>query len=324
MKIYTDLSDIKYPFSRPFVTIGNFDGVHLGHQILFSEVVHKAYVAKGTSVAITFAPHPLQVIRPDIGIKLISTCDQKRELIAMANIDVLVIIPFTREFAHMPAADFVDTVLRRTIGVEELVVGYDYAFGKGRQGDIPFLRAQGEEKGFRVSVVDPFYVDELLVSSTMIRKLVNEGRMSDVKKLLGRPYQIRGEVQVGQQRGGKLLGFPTANLHIAEDDLCPRHGVYVTQVVYDGRCYGGVLNIGRNPTFDGKKVSAETHIFDFNQDIYGKPIKINLLQHLRDEKKFSGPEALIRQISQDIEAAHEVLRQAQKEILLSCEERLSR
>ncbi len=324
MKIYTDLSDIKYPFSRPFVTIGNFDGVHLGHQILFSEVVHKAYAAKGTSVAITFAPHPLQVIRPDIGIKLISTCDQKRELIAMANIDVLVIIPFTREFAHMPAADFVDTVLRRTIGVEELVVGYDYAFGKGRQGDIPFLRAQGEEKGFRVSVVDPFYVEEMLVSSTMIRKLVNEGRMSDVKKLLGRPYQIRGEVQVGQQRGGKLLGFPTANLHIAEDDLCPRHGVYVTQVVYDGRCYGGVLNIGRNPTFDGKEVSAETHIFDFNQDIYGKPIKINLLQHLRDEKKFSGPEELIRQISQDIEAAHEVLRQAQKEILLSCEERLSR
>lgn len=324
MKIYTDLSDIKYPFSRPFVTIGNFDGVHLGHQILFSEVVHKAYVAKGTSVAITFAPHPLQVIRPDIGIKLISTCDQKRELIAMANIDVLVIIPFTREFAHMPAADFVDTVLRRTIGVEELVVGYDYAFGKGRQGDIPFLRAQGAEKGFRVSVVDPFYVEEMLVSSTMIRKLVNEGRMSDVKKLLGRPYQIRGEVQVGQQRGGKLLGFPTANLHIAEDDLCPRHGVYVTQVVYDGRCYGGVLNIGRNPTFDGKEVSAETHIFDFNQDIYGKPIKINLLQHLRDEKKFAGPEELIRQISQDIEAAHEVLRQAQKEILLSCEERLSR
>jgi riboflavin kinase/FMN adenylyltransferase len=323
MKIHTDLSDIKHPFSRPFVTIGNFDGVHLGHQILFSEVVHKAYAAKGTSVAITFAPHPLQVIRPEFGIKLISTCDQKRELIAMANIDVLVIIPFTTQFAHMPAVDFVDTVPRQTIGVKELVVGYDYAFGKGRQGDIPFLRAQGEQKGFAVSVVEPFYVEEMLVSSTMIRKLVSEGRMSDVKKLLGRPYQIRGEVQVGQQRGGKLLGFPTANLHIAEDDLCPRHGVYVTQVIYDGRCYGGVLNIGRNPTFDGKRVSAETHIFDFNQDIYGKPIKINLLQHLRDEQKFSGPAALISQISQDIAAAQEVLRQAQKEILLSCEEHLS-
>ena len=324
MKIHTDLSDITHPFVRPFVTIGNFDGVHLGHQILFSEVVNKAYLAQGTSVAITFAPHPLQVIRPEIGIKLISTCDQKRELIAMANIDVLVIIPFTKEFAGMPAEAFVNDVLLSTIGVEELVVGYDYAFGKGRQGDISFLRAQGERKGFKVSVVEPFYVDDLLVSSTMIRKLVSEGRMRDVKKLLGRPYQIRGEVKIGQRRGGKLLGFPTANLHIAEDDLCPRHGVYVTQVIYEGKCYGGVLNIGCNPTFEGTRVSAETYIFDFNQDIYGKPIKINLLQYIRDEKKFSGPEELVRQIRLDIETAQEILRQAQKEFLLSCEERFNR
>jgi riboflavin kinase/FMN adenylyltransferase len=323
VKIYTDLSEIKHPFTRPYVTIGNFDGVHLGHQILFSEVVNKAYVAKGTSVAITFAPHPLQVIRPDVGIKLISTCEQKRELIAMANIDVLVIIPFTSDFAHMPAESFVDAVLRATIGMDELVVGYDYAFGKGRQGDIPFLRAQGDSKGFNVSVVEPFFVDGMLVSSTMIRNLVSEGRMKDVKKLLGRPYQIRGEVKVGQQRGGELLGFRTANLHVADDDLCPRHGVYVTQVIYDGKCYGGVLNIGLNPTFDGTQVSAETHIFDFNQDIYGKQIKINLLQYIRDEKKFSSPNELIQQIRLDIEAAHEILRQAQKEILLSCEERFN-
>jgi len=324
MIIHTDLDEIAHPFTRPFVTIGNFDGVHLGHQILFSEVVNKAYAAKGTSVAITFAPHPLQIIRPDIGIKLISTCDQKRELIALANIDVLIIIPFTRDFAHMPAETFVDTVLRHTIGVQELVVGYDYAFGKGRQGDIPFLRAQGEMKGFKVSVVEPFYVDGVLASSTMVRKLVSEGRMGDVKKLLGRPYQIRGEVKVGKQRGGSVLGFRTANLHIADDDLCPRHGVYVTQVIYDGKCYGGVLNIGYNPTFDGEQVSAETHIFDFNQDIYGKPIKINLLQHLRDEKKFSSPEELVTQITSDISEAKDILRNAQKELLLSCEERFNR
>ncbi|MBA3014611.1 MAG: bifunctional riboflavin kinase/FAD synthetase [Proteobacteria bacterium] len=324
MKIHTDLDDITHPFTRPFVTIGNFDGVHLGHQILFSEVVNKAYLAKGTSVAITFAPHPLKVIRPDIGIKLISTCEQKRELIAMANIDVLIIIPFTKDFAHMPAETFVDRILRQTIGVQELVVGYDYAFGKGRQGDIPFLRAQGEGKGFKVSVVEPFYVDGILASSTMVRKLVNEGRMRDVRKLLGRPYQIRGEVKVGKQRGGPLLGFRTANLHIAEDDLCPRHGVYVTQVIYDGKCYGGVLNIGYNPTFNGEQVSAETHIFDFNQDIYGKPIKINLLQYLRDEKKFAGPAELVSQITTDITEAKEILRRAQKELTLSCEERFNR
>jgi len=274
------------------VTIGNFDGVHLGHQLLFSEVVNKARLHKGTSVAITFSPHPLQVVRPESGIKLISTCDQKRELIALADIDVLIIIPFTKPFAEMSAEDFVDQALINTIGVQELVVGYDYAFGKGRQGDIAFLKEQGKKKNFTVTVIEAFYVDGMLASSTQIRKLVSQGRMRDVRKLLGRFYQIRGEVKKGQQRGGKLLGFPTANLHISSDDLCPKHGVYVTQVIYEGKCYGGVLNIGYNPTFDGQQVSAETHIFDFNQDIYGKDIKINLLQYLRGEQKFSSPKNL--------------------------------
>lgn len=322
MKIYTDLDDIPKPFDAPFVTIGNFDGAHLGHQMLFAEVVNKAYTSEGTSVAITFAPHPLQVVRPDMGLKLISTCDQKRELIELANIDILIIIPFTRAFAEMTAEDFIDTILISKIGVQELVVGYDYAFGKGRQGNIPFLKEQGAKKGFKVSVISPYYVDDMLVSSTMIRQLVSEGRMADVKKLLGRFYQIRGEVKIGKQRGGKLLGFPTANLQITNDDLCPKHGVYVAQVVYAGKCYGGVLNIGKNPTFeDTHSISAETHIFDFNQDIYGKDIKINLLRYLRGEVKFSGPEELSAQIGQDITQAKDVLRQAEKEILLSCEEK---
>jgi len=324
MDIYTKLSDIREPFDNAAVTIGNFDGVHLGHQILFSEVVSKAYQNKGTSVAITFEPHPLKVVRPEIGIKLISTAEQKRELIALANIDKLVIIPFTREFAATPAEIFVDEVLRKTIGVRELVVGYDYAFGRSRQGDIPFLKEQGRQKGFNVSVVEPYYVDDMLASSSKIRALVAEGRMRDVRKLLGRYYQIRGEVRMGEQRGGPLLGFPTANLAISEEDLCPQLGVYVTQVVYDGKCYGGVLNIGYNPTFSGKKLSAETHIFDFNQDIYGKPIKINLLRFLRGEKKFSGPGELADQISRDVTEAKQVLADAQKEILLSCEEKYNR
>ncbi len=324
MEIFTRLEDIHEPFHNALVTIGNFDGVHLGHQMLFSEVVSKAYKNGGTSVAVTFEPHPLQVVRPDIGIKLISTAEQKRELIAMASIDKLLILPFTKEFANTQAEDFVDEVLIKTLGVKELVVGYDYAFGKSRQGDIPFLKAQGAAKGFDVTVVEPYYVEDMLASSTKVRELVAEGRMRDVKKLLGRYYQIRGEVKMGKQRGGPLLGFPTANLYIDEADLCPRHGVYVTQVIYDGKCYGGVLNIGYNPTFDGKKLSAETHIFDFNQDIYGKPIKINLLRFLRGEKKFSGPDELVSQITQDAEQAKEVLADAQKEILLSCEEKYNR
>jgi riboflavin kinase/FMN adenylyltransferase len=321
MKIYQSLAEIPTAFPNPMVTIGNFDGVHLGHQMLFAEVVQKAYRSKGTSVAITFEPHPLQVVRPEIGIKLISTPEQKKELIGHAGLDVLIILPFTREFSSTPAEKFVDEVLMQTIGVKELVVGYDYAFGRGRQGDIPFLQEQGRRKGFEVTVVEPYYVEEMLVSSTKIRELVMEGRMRDVRKLLGRHYQIRGEVKMGKRRGGPLLGFPTANLSISEEDLCPKHGVYVTQVVYDGKCYGGVLNIGYNPTFGGQILSAETHIFDFNEDIYGKPIKINLLRFLRGEQKFSGPDGLARQISLDVEEAKQVLADAQKEQLLSCEEK---
>jgi len=321
MKIYRDLSEIVQPIDNPFVTIGNFDGVHLGHQMLFSEVIRQAYQNNGTSVAITFNPHPLKVVRPDIGIKLISNCDQKCELIEHAGLDVLIVIPFTREFASTSAVNFVDTVLIGTIGIKGLVVGYDYAFGKGREGDINFLKKQGELKRFPVTVVEPFYVDGVLASSSKVRELVSAGKMRDVKKLLGRFYQIRGEVKRGKQRGGSELGFPTANLHIAEEDLRPRHGVYVTQVIYNGKCYGGVLNIGYNPTFGEEKLSAETHIFDFNEDIYGEPIKINLLRFLRPEKKFSSPRELSDQITEDIKQAREVLTSEEKEIILSCEEK---
>jgi len=216
MKIYNNLADITEPITDSFVTIGNFDGVHLGHHMLFAEVVSRAFQKKGTSVVITFEPHPLQVVRPEIGIKLISTYEQKVELISLAGIDVLVVIPFTGDFAATSAETFVDEVLVKTIGVKELVVGYDYAFGKGRQGNIEYLKEQGDLKGFPVTVVEPYYVDDMLVSSSKIRHLVREGRMLDVKKLLGRSYQIRGTVQEGKKRGGPVVGFKTANLHLAE------------------------------------------------------------------------------------------------------------
>ncbi|MHB8810818.1 MAG: riboflavin kinase, partial [Desulfobulbaceae bacterium] len=201
---------------------------------------------------------------------------------------------------------------------------YDYAFGRGRQGTIEFLKEKGREHGFPVTVVEAHHENGMLVSSTRIRELVAEGRMDEVRLLLGRYYQIRGEVQRGKQRGGRVVGFPTANLRISEEDLCPRRGVYVTQVIYDGRCYGGVSNIGYNPTFGENRLVAETHIFDFHDDIYGRPIKINLLRHLRGEQKFSGPEELAAQIRLDIQVARDVLAEAQKELLLSCEENFSR
>ncbi len=323
MKIYRDLSEIKESFPHACVTIGNFDGVHLGHQILFGEVVQRAYRSSGTSVAVTFDPHPLQVLRKE-GIKLISTCDQKTELIELAGIDVLIIIPFSMKFAGITAHHFVDDILRKTIGVKELVVGYDYAFGKGRVGNIDFLKQQGVEKDFSVTVVDAHYEQDCLVSSTKVRGLVADGRMADARTLLGRYYQIRGEVQLGQQRGGKEIGFPTANLNMDKEDLIPKMGVYVCQVICEGKCYGGVLNIGVNPTFGEERLVAETHIFDFDQDIYGKPIKVNLLRFLRGEEKFSGIKELSAQIAKDVIQAKEILTEQQQELTLSCEERFNK
>jgi len=308
MKIYRNIDAIKQKFPNACVTIGNFDGVHCGHQQLFATVVRKAQAVNGTSVVITFDPHPLQVLLPG-GIKLISSCAQKVELIEMAGIDVLIIIPFSKDFAKTSADVFVADLLVERIGVKELVVGFDYAFGKGRSGNISFLKEQGKLFGFPVTVVEAHYIDDHLVSSTKIRQLVKEGRMADAGYLLGRHYQIRGTVQVGKQRGGKVIGFPTANLKFNDEDLVPKHGVYVTQVICDGKCYGGILNIGYNPTFDEKELVAETHIFDFSEDIYGKPIKINLLKFLRDERKFSGSRELSEQIAKDVLLAKKILPQ---------------
>lgn len=317
MQLFWNLEEIKIPFDEACVTIGNFDGVHLGHQQLFAEVVTRARSSNGCSVVVTFDPHPLRVLRPQ-GIKLISTVEQKIEWIDRAGIDYLIIIPFDRSFAGTTAEEFVQRILIDKIGMKELVVGYDYAFGKGRSGDTRFLRDQGKKKNFPVTVVEAFYINDLLVSSTQIRNLVAEGRMMDSRKLLGRPYQIRGTVQVGKKRGGSEIGYPTANLSVNEEDLVPRIGVYAVQVICEGKCYGGVLNIGYNPTFAEERLVAETHIFDFNKDIYGRPIRINLLKFLREERKFKGVPDLAKQIADDVIAAKEVLSENRTELEVYC------
>lgn len=322
MQIIKRLEDIKDSLEHCCVTIGNFDGVHRGHQLLFNNVVQKARKIGGKSVAITFDPHPLQILRPG-GIKLISTIDQKIELVEMAGIDLLVIVPFSKEFASTTADSFVKEILVDKLGVKELVVGYDYAFGKGRTGDISFLRKQGDLYGFPVTVVEAYYEEDILVSSTKVRELITLGEMEKSRHLLGRHYQIRGEVKVGKQRGGTEIGFPTANLQLDPADLIPRHGVYVCQVICEGKCYGGVLNIGMNPTFGENKLLAETHIFEFNQDIYGKPIKLNLLKFLRGEKKFNGIPDLAAQIAKDVVLAKKILAENQFELALKCEEKFN-
>lgn len=312
MKIIRSIDDIQGSFSNPCVTIGNFDGVHLGHQRLFEAVGQRAEHVHGTSIAITFDPHPLQVLKPG-GIKLISTIEQKIELIELSGIDVLIVIPFDLAFSATTAESFVDEVLIRRIGVKELFVGYDYAFGKGRTGNIDFLQGQGQEKGFSVTVIDAYYRQDVLISSTKIRQLVTQGRMMETRQLLGRYYQIRGVVQRGKQRGGKEIGYPTANLRVSEEDLVPRCGVYACQVVSEDVCHGGVINIGYNPTFGEETLIAETHIFDFNRDIYGKPIRVNLIKYLRGEKRYNNIGELAQQISFDVEQAKEVLEKTGEE-----------
>ncbi|WP_456434009.1 bifunctional riboflavin kinase/FAD synthetase [Thermosulfuriphilus sp.] len=307
---------------NPVVTIGNFDGVHLGHQALFQETVHRAQRSAGESVAVTFHPHPLKILRPDNPVKLICTWEDKVELIRRAGIDVLIWFRFNQNFAQISAEDFVHRYLVAMLGTKTLVVGYDYAFGKGRQGNIDFLKEAGRKYGFEVVVVPPQKIDDLIASSSKVRELVASGQMATVKKLLGRYYQIRGVVIPGHGRGSRILGIPTANLRISGEELYPKIGVYVVQVIVGERCYGGVMNIGFNPTFANGDLSAEVHIFDFNQNIYGQEIKINLIERLRDEKKFSSPEELAQQIRADIEKARKILAREAGAMASACMEEI--
>ncbi len=313
MKVYSSLREIERPFYRPALTIGNFDGVHLGHQALFRKVVELAGSRNGDKVALTFHPHPMKVLRPDNPPKLICTLEQKIELIMAAGIEHLICLPFTRQLASTPASQFVREILFNTIGVEDLVIGYDYACGKGREGDISFLKAIGQELGFQVHVIPPVKIDGIIVSSTAIREFVKKGNMKMVRRMLGRFYQIRGVVQKGKRRGGPVVGFPTANLAINPEDLCPKPGVYAVQVIHADKLYNGVVNIGFNPTFGDGKLGAEVHIFDFNKEIYGHEIKVNIVERIRDEKRFSGASELAEQIRADIQKAKQILQQLVEE-----------
>ncbi len=305
MTVIYDLKQLTQPLRKPVLTIGNFDGVHRGHLALFDRVKERARSIDGQSALMTFDPHPIKVVKPGNGPRLITLTEQKLELIGSANIDVVFCIPFTREFASISAHDFVEDILLNRIGVQELVVGYDYTFGNKREGNIEFLKEMGDTHGFRVHVVAPVYVGGKLVSSTSIRQLVEEGSLSEARELLGRDYQICGTVVRGQNRGGRLLGFPTANLELI-DELVPRLGVYAVHVVVDDQTWNGVTNIGFNPTFGKGPFSIETHLLDFTGDLLGKKIRIQFIERLRDERPFGSVKDLSQQIGQDIQKAREV------------------
>ena len=309
MKIIENLDDIKEPFKKAVITIGNFDGVHIGHQALFHEVIEKADAIDGTSIAMTFEPHPIRVLKKNSHPPLITLYEQKVELIARSGIDILICVPFTREFAAISSRDFVEDILIRQIGMTIIVVGEDYAFGKNRKGNINHLRTFAELFDFEVILAD--WIQESnnstdRISSTKIRELVISGHLAEVPKLLGRYYQIRGTVATGRDRGGRLLGFPTANINL-HDELCPKIGVYAVMVECQNRHYKGVANIGYSPTFDDHVFTVEVHIFDFDENIYGQKIRVNFISRIRDEKKFANINELSKQIRRDVEKAQEIL-----------------
>jgi len=304
-KIIDDLNKIEGKLKNPVLTIGNFDGVHRGHVALFDRVKELARNINGQSAVMTFTPHPIKVVKPGNGPSLITRTRQKLDLISQEGIDAVICLPFTSEFASISAEDFVTDLLVKKIGVKELVVGYDYTFGAGRKGNINLLRDMGAEQGFNVHMIDPIYLSGTLVSSTSIRNLVKEGNLKEAKRLLGRDYHITGTVASGTDRGGKVLGFPTANI-VPEDELIPRKGVYAVSVELGEKTYQGVCNIGHNPTFGNNSLTIETHILDFSGNIVGEQINITFLQHMRNEKIFTSVQELADQIAKDIKQAKEL------------------
>ena len=309
MKIIDRLEQIQLPFVNAFSTIGNFDGVHIGPQALFHEVIEKADIIDGTSIAMTFDPHPIRVLQKNNNPPLITLHEQKIELIERAGIEVLICIPFTEQFASMSAEDFIKGLLINKIGMKSIVVGKDYTFGKNREGNLSLLKSFASQCGYEVIVGEWIKAAQNVsdrISSTKIRELVTAGNLEPASKMLGRHYQIRGRVVRGRDRGGKLLGIPTANINL-QDELCPKTGIYAVTVEYDNRIYKGVANIGYSPTFDDNEFTVEVHLLDFAENIYDEKIRVNFIERIRDEKKFADISELKEQINQDIKTADKIL-----------------
>lgn len=308
MRVIRDLTELTAPLTRAVITIGNFDGVHLGHREIFRKVVRKAEAIDGTSVAFTFLPHPLKVLAPDRAPPLINTYAERERLIAASCIDLLVWFPFSRQSAAIPATSFVRDILVDRLGLAHLVVGYDYAFGRNREGDAAFLQRQGDELGFTVEVLQPIGGGGGAYSSTRIRGLLADGDVTGVVRQLGRHFTLEGTVVHGAKRG-KKIGFATANLQ-SEKEVLPRIGVYAVKVRRGEEMLNGVVNIGRNPTFGGNPLTVEVHLLDFHQELYGETLRIYFLQRLRDEQTFLSVDHLTRAIAADIEQARTVLAEA--------------
>jgi riboflavin kinase/FMN adenylyltransferase len=288
------------------VTIGNFDGVHLGHRAILDLVRQRARELGGQAVVVTFNPHPVKVLRPEVNLPLLTTQDQKLKLLADAGLDAVVVLPFSLKFAALPAREFVRQYFCERLRAREVVVGHDYCFGRGREGNIDLLREMGAVHGFTVQVVWGVEVQGAVVSSSLIRAMLRLGKVKEAGQLLGRPYVVTGQVVQGKGRGAKLLGVPTANI-LTPNELLPASGIYAVRVSRCDAILPGVANIGTCPTFDNSELSLEVHLLDFSGDLYGEPLEVQFVARLREEQRFPSLEALAAQIHADIAVARQVL-----------------
>ena len=309
VEIIKGIQNVKRPFRNPVVTLGNFDGVHLGHQQIFKRVKEEASKIRGQGVVITFEPHPLKVLAPERFSPLLTPFRKKMMLIEKSGIEIVLCIEFSLTFSEISPSQFIKSILVQKVKVKKVIIGYNYHFGKGQGGDAQTLKEAGKVFDFEVEVVEPLRVGETIVSSSKIRTLIQGGEVEEVSKLLGRDYPIIGKVVEGKKRG-QTLGFPTANLEIS-DELYPKTGVYAVEVVWHRQRFNGLANIGSNPTFPtqiGKReepFSLEVHILNFNRQIYGKEIEVRFKKRIRDEVRFESPSLLIEQIKKDIQWAQQ-------------------
>lgn len=306
MTVLDGIRELSTPLGSSVLTIGNFDGVHLGHQVLLKRVVQLARAASVPSVVMTFEPHPVKVLHPDRKLTRIFDFEDQRCCLEKAGIDLMIVEPFSREFSQVAAERFLNEWIYRPFCPRSLIVGYDFSFGSERKGSIDFLRLRAGELGIDVEVIPPVKVDGEICSSTRIRQALEAGDVELANRLLGRLFYVEGLVERGAGRG-RTIGIPTANLRTAAETL-PQQGVYAAFATTRSGRTKCVVNIGSNPTFvHAGHVTVEAHILDFDLDLYGEQLKIEFVARLRSEMKFSGVDELVKQIHSDIEAGRQVL-----------------
>ena len=305
MLIITDPELFNSYFKNSALTIGNFDGVHKGHVEIFRHLKERSRSLELPAVAVTFEPHPLKVLAPAKAPDLITTFKQKTELISASGIDCLVVIPFTPAFASTSADEFVRNILCDSLGMIHIVIGHDYAFGRGRDGNFMTLQKIGAERGFTLEDMNPIGENGLVFSSSLVRRMVADGDLESASQILGRYHTISGTVVHGREIG-HTLGFPTANIS-TPNELIPQDGVYAVMVSVEGKLVKGACNIGLNQTFDGGTHTIEVFLLDFSGEIYGREISVCFVQRLRDVRKFSDASALKLAIGQDVKQTRAIL-----------------